>query len=229
MKTFWTENIWRLVKADIRYNRFMHAMLFLTLIFSYNMFSNLARADFYRGAALPHTLTIAILYLLFTNQLTEKRARLIAGLPISERERGLAKQYSQMLYGLGALLLYGISMWMTFPENFWTEGLYRILALNALLFTANAAYCISLDVWGDSQMPMLAKTLVLGILWMFVLKLTITFFDGTISDLLSPGADVRAIHFFYKTPYGVVIQHGIALVFVMLSLKMYQRRQTFLN
>lgn len=229
MKTFWSKNIWRLVKAEIRYNRFMHAMLFFTLFFSYNLFSNMMRHEFYTGAALPHVLTIAMLYLLFTNRFTEKRVRFFLPLPVTEKEQALAMLYSQMFYGLGALLLYGISMWMTFPQNLWTEGLYRILALNALLFTANAAYCISLDVWGDSQMPMLAKTLVLGILWMFVLKLTITFFDGTINDLLSPGADLCAIHFLYKTPYGVVIQHGIALAFVMLSLKMYQRRQTFLN
>jgi hypothetical protein len=227
MKMLWSDTVWRLVKAEIRYNRFLHIMLFLTLILSYNLFANMARAELDLGAALPHVLTIAIMYLLFTNQFTEKRIRFIAGLPVSQRERGLAKLYSQILYWLGALLLYSLAMGMSFPDDFWREGVYRILALNALLITANAAFCISIDLWTDSQMPTFAKTLLLGVLWVFVLKLGITFFDGDINELLSPGADLHAIFFFYKTPFGVLIQHGIAVAFTILSLKIYQDRQSF--
>lgn len=229
MKMLWSDTIRRLVKAEIRYNRFLHVMLFLTLIFSYNLFANMTRAELDMGAALPHVLTIAIMYLLFTNQFTEKRIRFIAGLPVSQRERGLAKLYSQLLYWFGALLLYSLAMWMSFPNDFWREGVYRILALNALLITANAAFCISIDVWTDSHMSVFTKGLLLGLVWLVVLKLAITFFDGTITDLVSPGTDLQAIYFFYKTPIGVFLQHVVAILFFIWSVKLYTNRRTFFN
>ena len=229
MKTLWNANIRRLVKAEIRYNRFLHVMLFITLIFSYNLFASMVRNEFYMGAALPHVLTIAIMYLLFTNQITEKRVRFIAGLPVSEHERALAKLYSQILYWIGVLVLYTIAMWMSFPGHFAGEGLYRILALNALLITSNAAFCLSIDTWTASQMPALVKGLLLGLVWIVVLKLAVTFFDGDITDLASPGGDLQAINFFYKTPSGVLLQHVIALLFSISSVKLYTNRRTFFN
>lgn len=229
MKAMWSKNVWRLVKAEIRYNRFLHVMLFLTLVFSYNLFSTMVQNDFNVGAALPHILTIAIMYLLFTTRFTEKRERFLHNVPVTEHERGLAKLYSQLLYWIGALVLYSIAMWMSFPNDFWREGLYRVLALNALLITANAAFCISLDTWANSSLPIFAKTLMLGLLWIFVLKLGVTFFDGNIADLYAPKADLSMINFFYKTPYGVLLQHIIAFLFTGFSLKIYKNRQSFFN
>jgi len=136
--------------------------------------------------------------------------------------------YSQTLYWAGTLVLYSISMWMSFSNNM-GEGLYRLLALNALLITANATFCISMDMWADSKLPVFAKALILSFVWIIVLKMGVTFFDGNLTDISTPKPDLRTIHFFYKTPIGVVLQHAVAILFSILSLKVYENRQTFLN
>jgi len=228
MKILWNVNIRRLVKAEITYNLFSHAILFLTLTLSFYLFGRLASNNLYKDPSLPHILAVAIMYLLFTTRFTEKRMRLFQILPLRQDERALALLYAQVLYWLGAMIIYTISILAYFPDSFLSDGIWRLFALNALLIASNAAFCLSFDLWAGSRLPNFVKAMLLVFVWIIILKMSAVYFEGATADFM-PKADIALILFLYKTPIGVLLQHIVALLFSFASLKLYLQRQTFLN
>ena len=228
MKTLFNRNIWRLVRAEFSYNLFMHVMLFLTLTFTFYLFGSLARNDVYTDPSIPHLIAVAIMYLLFTMRFTEKRVRFEHIIPVTLRELGLARFYSQGFYWFGAMIIYVGSVIATFPSEVLTEGLWRILALNALLIMGNAAFCLSFDLWATSSMPPFVKGLLISIIWIIIIRIGAVYLQGSLADL-QPKGDIALITLLYKSPIGVFVQHAFAVFLSILSFKMYVSRQTFLT
>ncbi|MBN1479352.1 hypothetical protein EH223_16155 [candidate division KSB1 bacterium] len=228
MKTLVNANIWRLVKAEIFYNLFVHALLFLTLTFMFYLFGGLVRDGIYQDPSLPHLLAVAIMYLLFTTRFLEKRTRYIQTLPVTQRELGLARIYAQGFYCVGALLIYGISLMASFPADLLTEGLWRFLALAALLLLGNAAFCLSFDMWAASSLPTFIKALLLALIWILILRLGTLYLEIPFAEGMSRG-DVTTAIFIYKTPWGVMLQYLFAIVLSVMSYKLYIHRQSFLT
>jgi hypothetical protein len=216
------------MRAEFSYNLFLHAMLFLTLTFTFYLFGSLVRNGVYKDPSIPHLIAVAIMYLLFTTRFTEKRMRFVHIIPVTQRELGLARFYSQGFYWLGAMIIYIGSVIATFPLEVLTEGLWRILALNALLIMGNAAFCLSFDLWATSGMPPFIKGLVISIIWIIIIRVGAVYLVGSLADLQSKG-DIVIIMFLYKTPIGVFVQHAFAILLSILSFKMYVSRQTFLT
>lgn len=228
MKTLVSAHIWRLVKAEIIYNLFVHALLFLTLTFMFYVFGGLARDGIYQDPSLPHLLAVAIMYLLFTSRFVEKRARYTQTLPVSQRELGLARIFAQGFYCVGALLIYGISLMAAFPENLLPEGLWRLLALAALLLLGNAAFCLSFDIWAASSMPTFIKALLIALIWIVILRLGTLYLEVPFAEAMHKG-DAACAVFIYKTPWGVMSQYLLAMALSVISYKFYIHRQSFFS
>ena len=224
MNKLWSATIWRLVRAEMSYNLFMHAILFITLTFSFYLFGGLA-ARGVRDPSLPHLLAVAIMYFLYTTPFAEKRTRFMQIMPISQRDSALARLYSQALYWIGALVIYTVSLLAYFPQDMLGDVLWRLLALNAFLLTANAAFCLSFDLWAVPFASPFFKPFLVSLMWMLVLTMGSLSYEGY-STYLLPGADRLFLSFLYKSPLGILLQHLTAVGLSILSYKFHMRRQT---
>ena len=223
MNKLWSAAIWRLVRAEMSYNLFVHAILFLTLTFSFHAFASL-EARGVNNPALQGILAVAIMYLLYTTRFAEKRTRFIQILPISQSESALVRLYSQALYWIGALLIYAVSLLAYFPKDMLGEVLWRLFALNALLLTANAAFCLSFDLWETASMPMFIKALFIGLLWMLAFGMSALHVEGSFVAIM-PKANTAVMLFLYKTPIGMLLQHLVAVGLSIMSYQFFLRRE----
>lgn len=221
--------MWRLLKAEFNYNRFqmviLYAMITLTFFTAANLERNGILVD---PSSLIHLIAIGLLSTLFTTRFIEKRTRYHNLLPLAIHKHGIARFFFQLLFWLGVMVIYLISQ-LRFDFDTINENImWRLLALNNILLSANAAYLISYDLWPDLPgKSRFGKSVIIIFLWLYVLatglfymeKYSFHFFKSTV-----PGM----IQMVYFTPAGVALLFVMSLVLSYWSFVIFQRRQQYL-
>ncbi len=216
--------LWHLVRAELAYNALTLVALLLVLTFTYFLFGNLARNNLYNDPTIPHVLTISIMYLLYLNRFMEKRARLFQIAAVSAQEIAVARLLAPSIYWLGAIVLYGSTQ---FAAGETLYGWWPVLTLSSLILMANAAFCLSFDMWSAGQ-DEAAKALFISLLWMGVMAFALLYINSFMYDLLQQRQTGLA-RFVYTTPAGVAVQHAVALGLSYISYAYYINRNSYVN
>ena len=216
--------MWQLLKSEISYNRsvLFTTYLFMTLIFLVSSGIEMNGAQVSRS--LPHLLVVGIFYIMFTNRYLEKRTRFHQLLPISIVRHGRIRLLYQMLFLIGALVLYSMSHVIYSPDTIDSRVIWRLFSLNSMLILGNAAYTISFDWWvnGSSQSKLL-KLISTLTLWLLIFSIGLFYIEV---NLMSHNA---IIHMLYFNPIGIVSIHLFDIVLSYLSVRIFMRRRTYFS
>jgi hypothetical protein len=227
MKVFFSHNVWRVALAEIVYSRFTLALLFLTLTLTFNMFNSLEQAQLNRDPIFPHLAACALMYLLFTNRLLEKRTRFIHLTALSVNEHAVVRLASQFAYIGFALLAYVIIALVYLPEEMLHVLLWRASSFSALLFISNAVLNISMDLWAGSDTKAY-NTIMIIVIWLSFILFASLYAESWIVSLMQP-QKTAFFRMLYFTALGVLLQHIIAIAVNYCSIKLFIHRNSMLT
>jgi len=219
--------LWSALKAEISYNRFNLILLIITVSLTLYMFAGMAQERLYTDVALPHLIAVVIMYMLFTSRLLEKRIRFLLTLPVSPRQVAVTMILAQIPYIFITLVLYIIYQFLFLPPEWHNSIGWRLFSLSSVLLAGNAAYCLSFDFRPRNGRFSHYVVFILPVVWTAVLLLAVL----NPYSLLVQNAFFKSdvIRFVYQSPWGVLLQHGLAFAIIMFSIKLFNKRSSYIK
>lgn len=216
--------MWKIIKAELSYNRIYLVLAYLATIGMWIAFV-FDPAGMFQLFGVPSLFLMAAVYHF---GIKERRERLFAVLPVAVKHRGLALSLPFTIFFHTAVLSAWITQFLRVPDDLANE----YIPLSGVLALSGITVCIVLIVgirFSLSFNKRKSRWMANIVLWIFILGTVLLFFLFKISFDLNAEFYVFIRNFIFHSPAVAVTVNVVCAGLMFASMIAYTRRKSFLT